>query len=65
MSHYEHTRRRVVRKAATAVLVAAPLMSGGAYLAIKASPETTNTAAEAAIRAVWLASAPKITPRVL
>jgi hypothetical protein len=40
-------------------------MSGGAYLAIKASPETTNTAAEAAIRAVWLASAPKITPRVL
>jgi hypothetical protein len=39
--------------------------SGGAYVAIKASPETTNTAAEAAIRAVWLASAPKITPRVL
>jgi hypothetical protein len=33
--------------------------SGGAYVAIKASPETTNTAAEAAIRAVWLASAPR------
>lgn len=39
--------------------------NGGTYMAIKASPETTNTAAEAAIRAVWLASAPKITPRVL
>ncbi len=36
-------------------------MSGGAYVAIKASPEMTNTAAEAAIRAVWLASAPRPT----
>jgi len=36
-------------------------MSGGAYVAIKASPELTNTAAEAAIRAVWLASAPRPT----
>ena len=39
--------------------------SGGAYYAIKASPETTNTAAEAAIRAAWLASGPKPIPRVL
>lgn len=37
-------------------------MKGGAYVAIKASPETTNTAAEAAIRAVWLASSPKPVP---
>lgn len=39
--------------------------SGGAFIAIKASPETTNTAAEAAIRAVWLASAPQTAPQVL
>lgn len=31
-------------------------MTGGAFVAIKASPESTNTAAEAAIRAVWRAS---------
>lgn len=37
-------------------------VSGGAYIAIKASPETTNTAAEAAIRAAWLASAPAPAP---
>ena len=37
-------------------------IKGGAYVAIKASPETTNTAAEAAIRAVWLASSPKPAP---
>lgn len=37
-------------------------LKGGAYIAIKASPEATNTAAEAAIRAVWLASSPKPAP---
>ena len=37
-------------------------MKGGAYVAIKASPEMTNTAAEAAIRAVWLASSPRPAP---
>jgi hypothetical protein len=37
-------------------------ISGGAFVAIKASPEATNTAAEAAIRAVWLASSPKPAP---
>jgi hypothetical protein len=39
--------------------------SGGAYIAIKASPETTNTAAEAAIRAAWMASGPTPIPKVL
>ena len=33
--------------------------SGGSYIAVKASPEVTNTAAEAAIRAAWLGSAPR------
>lgn len=36
-------------------------MSGGAYIAVKAAPEVTNTAAEAAIRAVWYASEPQAT----
>jgi hypothetical protein len=35
----------------------------GGYLAVKASPEVTNTAVEAAIRAVWWASKPQ--PRVV
>lgn len=39
MSHYEHTRRRVVRKATAAVLVAAPLMSCGAYLYAQSSSD--------------------------
>lgn len=34
-------------------------ISGGAYVAIKASAEVTNTGAEAAIRAAWLASGPR------
>jgi len=33
--------------------------TNGAYVAVKASPEVSNTAAEAAIRAVWLASVPR------
>lgn len=37
--------------------------ANGAYVATKDSPEATNTAAEAAIRAAWLASAPQ--PRVV
>jgi hypothetical protein len=37
--------------------------SNGTYLAIKSSPETSNTAIEAAIRATWLASAPQ--PKVM
>lgn len=36
-------------------------MRGGAFTAIKASPEATNTTAEAAIRAAWQASAPRPT----
>jgi hypothetical protein len=35
--------------------------SGGTFIAIKASAETTNSAVEAAIRAVWVASAPRPT----
>jgi hypothetical protein len=37
--------------------------SNGTYLAVKSSPETTNTAVEAAIRAAWFASAPQ--PKVM
>lgn len=37
--------------------------SNGTYLAVKSSPEATNTAIEAAIRAAWFASAPQ--PRVM
>jgi len=37
--------------------------SNGTYLAAKNSPETTNTAIEAAIRAAWVASAPQ--PKVV
>lgn len=36
-------------------------MRGGAFTAIKASPDATNTTAEAAIRAAWQASAPRPT----
>lgn len=36
--------------------------SGGSYIAVKASPETSNTAAEAAIRAAWQASNPRPAP---
>lgn len=32
--------------------------SGGTFAAVKSSPEATNTALEAAIRATWMASAP-------
>ena len=39
--------------------------TGGSYIAVKASPETSNTAAEAAIRAAWSASAPISELRVL
>jgi len=39
--------------------------SGGSFFAIKASPETTNTSAEAAIRAAWFASAPPTVMKVL
>jgi hypothetical protein len=39
--------------------------SNNTYIAIKASPEMTNTAAEAAIRATWLASTPKAELRIL
>jgi hypothetical protein len=35
--------------------------SGGTFVAIKASPEVTNTAAEAAIRAAWRATQPRPT----
>lgn len=38
--------------------------NNGTYLAVKSSPETTNTAIEAAIRAAWLASAPQPRPVV-
>jgi hypothetical protein len=37
----------------------------GAWQAVPASPERSVTAVLAAIRATWLASAPKMTPRVL
>jgi hypothetical protein len=37
----------------------------GAWQAVPASPERSVTAVLAAIRATWLASAPKLTPRVL
>jgi hypothetical protein len=32
---------------------------GGSFIAVKSSPEVTNTAAEAAIRAVWFATVPR------
>lgn len=38
--------------------------ANGTYLAVKSSPETTNTAVEAAIRAAWMASAPQPRPVV-
>jgi hypothetical protein len=37
--------------------------TGGTFMAAKSSPDLSNTAAEAAIRAVWMASAPQ--PRVM
>lgn len=37
--------------------------SNGTYLAVKSSPDTTNTTVEAAIRASWFASAPQ--PKVM
>ena len=37
--------------------------SAGSFIAVKANPDVTNTAVEAAIRAVWLASAPRPTGR--
>lgn len=37
--------------------------SDGSFHAVKASPEATNTAVEAAIRAVWLATVPRPTGR--
>jgi hypothetical protein len=46
----EHTTRRV--------------MSAGTAIAVKAGAEMTNTAAEAAIRAVWLAATPQPRPMI-
>jgi hypothetical protein len=43
--------------------VRASNFKNGTYLAVKSSPETTNTAVEAAIRAAWFASAPQ--PKVM
>jgi hypothetical protein len=42
-----------------------PYSEGGAFMLTKVQPDRPVTAVLAAVRAVWLASAPKIEPRVL